>query len=113
MQQGSTHPHLLVLCTCPDQTSAERIATTLVQESLAACVNISPGIHSVYRWEGRVEQTQEILLLIKSTGSVYNALETRIQELHPYELPEIIAVPIIQGAQSYLEWINSMTSTKP
>ena len=111
MQNKPQSQHLLVLCTCPNRESAEQIATTLVQESLAACVNINHGITSIYKWEERLEKDDELLLLIKTGANAYQALEARIQQLHPYELPEIIAVPIIEGAQSYLEWINSMTGT--
>lgn len=97
---------LVVLCTLPEQEVAARIAGILVQEQLAACVNIIPGLTSVYRWKGAVHQDNEVLLLIKSTAAVYPQLEQRIQALHPYELPEIIAVPIQTGQADYIKWIN-------
>lgn len=97
----------IVLCTVPDQETGDRIATTLVTEQLAACVNIVPEITSVYRWKGAVEQDQEALLLIKTSESSGQLLETRIRELHPYELPEIIAVPIHTGQTDYIKWITS------
>jgi periplasmic divalent cation tolerance protein len=103
--------YLTILCTCPDQESADKLAATLVEEHMAACVNIIPGITSVYRWKDRLEKDQELLLVIKTSTRAYKALEKRIQELHPYELPEIIAVPIIEGAPAYLEWLGRMTST--
>jgi len=104
--------HLLVLCTCPDQATAQNIAGQLVDRALAACVNILPGLTSVYQWQGKRETTQEHLLLIKTADTVYPALEQAITELHPYELPEVIAVPIAQGLNGYLQWIEQQTATK-
>ena len=96
----------LVLCTCPDQESAQLIAEQLVDTKLAACVNILPGILSIYRWQGAVESAQEQLLLIKTTTEHYERLESAITELHPYELPEVIAIPIEYGLEKYLRWID-------
>ena len=96
----------VILCTVPDMDSAGTIASTLVNEQLAACVNIIPGITSVYRWKGAVEQDSECLLLIKTTRTRWSALESRIKTLHPYELTEIIAVPLATGQQDYLQWIS-------
>lgn len=104
--------HLLILCTCPDQATAQNIASQLVDQALAACVNILPGLTSVYQWQGKREMTQEHLLLIKTTDAAYPALEQAITELHPYELPEIIAVPITQGLNGYLQWIEQQTTTR-
>ncbi len=101
--------HCIVLCTCPDQASAESLARTLVSEELAACVNVVEGIRSFYMWKGRMETGQEQLLLIKTRRDRYEALEQRILTLHPYELPEIVAVPIEAGLLGYLEWIDSAT----
>jgi periplasmic divalent cation tolerance protein len=98
--------HQMVLCTVPDADTAGAIATTLVSEQLAACVNIVSGITSVYRWQGAVESAAECLLLIKTHAHSWPAIESRIQSLHPYELPEIIAVPIETGQQDYLQWIT-------
>ncbi|HEX21958.1 MAG TPA: divalent-cation tolerance protein CutA [Chromatiales bacterium] len=98
--------HLLIYCTCPDQGSAQSIANTLVDKGLAACVNILPGVYSVYRWEGKRENAQEHLLTIKTLHSAYETLEQAIVEMHPYELPEIIAVPITHGLAGYLAWID-------
>jgi periplasmic divalent cation tolerance protein len=98
--------HRVVLCTCPDEEVARQIATTLVEEDLAACVNVLPGVQSIYRWKGGVEHDAETLLIIKTTAQRYPALETRVQALHPYELPEIIAVPIAAGLQGYLDWLE-------
>ncbi len=97
----------ITLCTCPDKDTAEKIAQLLVNDKLAACVNILPGITSVYRWHEQVESAQEHLLLIKANKSRYQAIETAIKKHHPYELPEIIAVPIKNGLPEYLHWIDS------
>jgi len=101
---------LIVLCTCPDQGSAERIANHLVEHRLAACVNISPSIKSVYRWQGEIETADENMLFIKTSASSYDELEQAILSLHPYELPEVVAVPIERGQQNYLGWITQCTS---
>jgi periplasmic divalent cation tolerance protein len=103
---GGEH-YQLVYCTCPDAATAEQIAGNLVEKGLAACVNILPGILSVYQWKGKRESDQEHLLMIKTTRSAYPCLEQAILQLHPYELPEIIAVPINQGLAGYLAWIDT------
>lgn len=98
--------HLLVYCTCPDQASAQSIANALIDNALAACVGILPGVQSVYRWQDKRETAQEYQLTIKTRHSAYRALEQTIITLHPYELPEIIAVPITHGLAGYLAWID-------
>lgn len=95
----------LVLTTCPHRRAAQRLARTLVEERLAACVNIVPIVQSVYRWRGRIESAPEFLLVIKSLKRVYARLEKRLRALHPYELPEVIAVPITSGSRPYLAWL--------
>ncbi|MDS4027549.1 MAG: divalent-cation tolerance protein CutA [Candidatus Contendobacter sp.] len=100
---------LIILCTCPDQAIAERIAEAVVGERLAACVNIVPGLTSIYRWEGRIQHDAEWLLLIKTRQAVYSRLEARIRALHPYQVPEIIALPIQTGSAAYLDWIADNT----
>jgi periplasmic divalent cation tolerance protein len=97
----------LALCTVPDADHAGRIAGALVEERLAACVNIVPGLVSVYHWEGAVQRDAEVLLLIKTTAAVYDRLEARLRALHPYELPEIISVPIQTGLADYIQWIKN------
>ncbi|RME33881.1 MAG: divalent-cation tolerance protein CutA [Gammaproteobacteria bacterium] len=97
---------LLALTTCPDGETAERIARTLVEERLAACVNILPGAVSLYRWQGKIERDGEWLLLIKTGRARFGALRGRLRELHPYELPELVAVPIETGDAAYLEWLE-------
>jgi periplasmic divalent cation tolerance protein len=97
---------LLVLSTFPDADTARRIARLLVEEKLAACVNLVPGIESIYRWQGAIETASEVLALIKSTIGKYQLLENRIRELHPYEVPEIISLRIDSGHLDYLRWIE-------
>ena len=101
----------IVLCTAPDRETAEMIADTLVSQQLAACVNILPGVTSVYRWQGAIEHGEELLLIIKTSQTVWPMLEAQIQALHPYELPEIVAVPIKTGEAEYIQWLeNSIPS---
>lgn len=100
---------LLVLTTLPDRASGERIAETLVTAGVAACVNILPGATSIYRWQGRVERADEVPLLIKTTRAAYQRLEEMLLELHPYELPEVIAIPIGTGLPAYLNWVVQET----
>ncbi|MGD9255635.1 MAG: divalent-cation tolerance protein CutA [Chromatiales bacterium] len=97
---------LLIYCTCPDRITAGKLATQLVEGGLAACVNILPGVESLYRWQGKIERDSEILLLIKSDAAHFDALEDTISRLHPYEVPEILAVPVEAGHQPYLEWFD-------
>ena len=98
--------YCIVLCTCPDQASAEAIASLLVNNRLAACVNIVSGISSIYQWQGKLEKSQEQLLVIKSKPAVFEGLKTAILEHHPYELPEIISIPLHSGFSNYLSWID-------
>lgn len=101
---------LLVLCTCPDSDTAGSIARTLVEERLAACVNRVPGLTSVYRWQGVIREEGEVLLLIKTTAWRFDALRARLVELHPYEVPEVIALDIAAGHAPYLDWLHAETS---
>lgn len=100
---------LLCLTTCPDETTATTIATTLVEEGLAACVNLLPGLQSVYRWQGKLDSASEVLLLVKTTANRYPQLEARLQALHPYELPELVAVKAHGGLPAYLHWVAEAT----
>ncbi|MBM3354842.1 MAG: divalent-cation tolerance protein CutA [Betaproteobacteria bacterium] len=108
-------PALLVLTNLPDRAAAERLAQTLVEQRLAACVNLLAPCRSVYRWSGELQRDEEHPLLAKTTTERYPALQAAIRAAHPYELPEIIAVPIGYGLPEYLEWIASETvsSTPP
>ena len=103
---------LLTLCTCPDRACAERIANRLVDEQAAACVNITQPVTSVYRWEGKRTSDEEVLLLIKTSSGGYPRVESIVRAMHPYELPEVIAVPVERGLPGYLRWIDQCTTTK-
>src|SRR6185437_12708970 len=98
---------LLALSTCPDSETAIRIAHALVEERLAACVNRLSGIQSTYRWRGEIQDESEVLLLIKTTRGRFDALRARLVELHPYEVPELIALDIVDGSPAYLEWLSA------
>ena len=100
---------LLILTTLPDQDAARQLARQLVEARLAACVNILSPCASVYRWDAAVREEAEIPLLIKTTADRYAAVETFLQEHHPYELPEIVALPIVQGLPGYLDWVGAET----
>ena len=104
--------HLLVLTTCPGTITAKKIANDLVIAKLAACVQIIPGVQSFFRWVGKVDNSEEILLLIKTTADRYPALQDRITSLHPYDLPEIVTIPINGGLEGYLAWIETNTSSE-
>ena len=98
---------IVVLCTCPNEDDAVRLAEALVNEHLAACVNILPaGMLSIYRWQGRIETAREHLLLIKSAEESFPALKSCIEKLHSYETPEIVALPICAGSEKYLAWLR-------
>lgn len=103
---------LLILTNLPDEASARALATSLINDRLAACVNILAPCRSVYRWQGQVENGEEIPLLIKTSEARYADLERAIRARHPYELPEIIAVPIAHGLPEYLAWVSSETQTE-
>jgi periplasmic divalent cation tolerance protein len=101
---------VLVISNLPDRASADKLARLLVEERLAACVNIQSPCRSVYRWKGKVEDAEEFTMLIKTTRERYPQLEKAIRENHPYELPEIVAVPLAAGLPAYLDWVASETS---
>ncbi|MBF5046187.1 divalent-cation tolerance protein CutA [Aggregicoccus sp. 17bor-14] len=95
----------LVLVTCPNTDVAASLARTLVEEDLAACGNIVPGLRSIYRWQGRVEDEAEVLLLLKSTRERFERLRARVVALHPYEVPEVLALAVEAGHAPYLAWV--------
>ena len=97
----------IILCTFPQFTLAKQCAHSLVEKKLAACVNILPTMTSVYAWQGQIETAQEHLLIIKAQANQYVAIETWLKKQHPYDVPEIIALPIEQGLPDYLNWISS------
>lgn len=100
----------LVLTTAGSQEEAQKIAHALVQRQLAACVNIVPGIHSVYRWQGKVEEAQELLLLIKTKASAIDRVCSAIKQLHSYEVPEAVVIGIEAGSSAYLSWVAASVS---
>ena len=100
---------LLVVTNLPDRESAEKLAALLIERRLAACVNILAPCSSVYRWQGEIQHDEEHPLLIKTAKDRYAELEAAIRANHPYELPEVIAVPVIQGLPAYLQWVESET----
>ena len=100
---------LLVIANCPDEACANRIALAVVEAGLAACVNLLPRVQSVYRWQGNIESASEVPLLIKTTAGRYTELETAIRAQHPYDVPEIIALPIAQGLPAYVDWLAAET----
>lgn len=100
---------LMVFCTVPDESVALQLAEMLVGARLAACVNLVPGLRSIYRWRGKIEDDAELLLLIKTTPDRFAELRQRLVETHPYEVPEVIALPLVDGHPPYLRWVNEMT----
>lgn len=97
---------IVVLTTCASAEEAEKIARTLVSKKLAACVNMLPAVRSIYRWKGAVEDAQEIQLVIKSSRGLFDEVRAEIEKLHSYEMPEVIAIPIVDGSEAYLDWLN-------
>ena len=98
--------YLVVFCSCPDGTTASSLAETLVSERLAACVTRVAGVESVYHWQGRVHQDAEVLLIIKTSAERLATLSARIEALHPYEVPEVLAVAVTGGSERYLAWLG-------
>jgi periplasmic divalent cation tolerance protein len=103
---------IVALSTCPDEATARRLAQTLVSERLATCVNRLPGVISTYFWDGRLQDDAEILLIIKSTAARQAELVARLQALHPYELPELVVLPVTGGNERYLQWVRSGVGEK-
>ncbi|MFN2309176.1 MAG: divalent-cation tolerance protein CutA [Gammaproteobacteria bacterium] len=108
-----TENHCIVLCTAPDPATAEALARAMVEARLAACVNVLPGIRSIYRWQGALQSDSEALLILKTRQDRFGALAAALREQHPYELPEIIAVPVSDGLSAYLAWIDHNTDPTP
>lgn len=100
---------VVVLVTAPSAETAANLATVLVTEKLVACVNIVPGLRSIYAWEGKVCDEQEVLCLLKTRRALFVAVRERVTELHPYQVPEIIALPLVDGSVPYLTWLRDET----
>jgi periplasmic divalent cation tolerance protein len=108
------NPELVVaFSTAGSPEEARRIATALVSEQLAACVNVIDNIHSIYRWQEAIESAAESLMLIKTRANLLPAIELRLRELHSYDIPELIAIPIMLGAQPYLDWLLASSGASP
>ncbi len=103
---------IVVYSTCSSAEEAKKLATYLVEERLAACVSVVRGIDSYYRWEGKVEQEAEALLIIKTSRDLFERLRTEWEKIHTYEIPELIAMPVIQGAPNYLNWMDAELAAK-
>jgi periplasmic divalent cation tolerance protein len=101
--------YVVLLVTAGSESEAETIAKALIEERLAACVNVISPIRSLYRWEGRVMDDREWLLLIKTRAERFSVVEARVKALHSYQVPEVIALPIVAGAKAYLEWLRTET----
>lgn len=97
---------IVVLSTCETEEQATQVARHLVEHGLAACVNILPGARSIYRWKGAIEEAGELLLVIKSRRDLFPSLRAAIQKIHSYEVPEVIAIPVVDGSESYLAWLD-------
>ena len=104
-------PYLLVITTVPDADVGQIVAEKIIEERLAACVHLQAAGQSLYWWEGKIMQDQEHTLLIKTKDAAYSRLEKKIKEIHPYDVPEIIAIPIQKGSKEYLGWIDSEIQT--
>jgi periplasmic divalent cation tolerance protein len=98
---------ILVISTCADEAVAERLARALLDARLAACVNVVPGVRSFYRWKGEIESAAEFMLIVKTSRDLFPALRIEIEKLHPYEVPELLALPVLAGAENYLSWLES------
>ena len=97
---------IVILSACDSEEQATRLARHLVEQRLAACVNILPNVRSIYRWEGKLEDSAEWMLVIKSRRDLFPALRAEIEKMHSYEVPEIIALPVVDGAEAYLGWLE-------
>jgi periplasmic divalent cation tolerance protein len=104
---------VVVLSTCASAAEGESIARALVEKRLAACVNVIAGMHSVYRWKDVIEQQEETLLVIKSSRALVEDLRAEIERLHSYEVPEVIVMPVVDGSERYLAWMNRELAVKP
>jgi periplasmic divalent cation tolerance protein len=100
---------IVIYCTCPDIETAQRISRLAVEQRLAACINQIPGITSIYTWDGNIQQDQEVLLIVKTIEERFDDFQKLVNDEHPYDLPEIIALPVTQGSPDYLDWIKQCT----
>lgn len=101
--------HIIVFITAKDQEQADKIAEKLVTDKLVACANVVPGIRSIFRWEGKLDRAEEVLLILKSRRRHFSAIVKAVKALHSYDVPEVIAMPIIEGNKDYLDWLTEST----
>jgi periplasmic divalent cation tolerance protein len=104
-----TTEYITVFITAPNEEEASKISRTIVEERLAACVNIIRSVRSIYRWQGSVEDESEVLMVVKTKRTLFDRLQKRVKELHSYEVPEIIGLPVIEGSKDYLDWLGQET----
>jgi periplasmic divalent cation tolerance protein len=97
---------IVILSTCGSLEEARRVAQHLVEKRVAACVNLVPSVESVYRWEGKIEQSQEVLLVIKSRRDLFSRVRAELASVHSYQVPELIALPVVEGSEGYLAWLD-------
>ncbi len=109
MTNPSDTTAIIVFITAPNKNDAAMIARALVEAKLAACVNIVDNVRSIYTWQGKVEDDSEVLMTVKTKRELFNALANKVKELHPYDVPEIIALPIVDGSEDYIQWIKDST----
>ncbi len=100
-------PYLIVIMTAPNKEEAEKIVRTVLEERLIACGNILDSVSSLFWWQGKIEEEKEVLVLMKSHENLFKKLSKRVTELHSYDVPEILALPIVEGSQSYLDWMKA------
>lgn len=110
---AATEPVHVVLVTAPDLAVGARLGRSLVEEGLAACANLVPGVRSIYRWQGEIHDDPEVLLIVKTRASLVEALAARVRALHPYELPEVLALPVAGGSAAYLAWLREAAEAAP
>lgn len=101
---------IVVYITAPNEQDAAKIARSLVEEKLVACVNIVPGLRSIYSWQGTIEDDAEVLMICKTRHELFGALQQRVKALHSYTVPEIIALPVVAGSEDYLAWLHDVTA---
>jgi len=102
---------IVVYITSPNEDEAARIAKAIVEERLAGCVNIVKGIRSIYSWQGKIEDDSEVLMIVKTQKHLFERLKMRVKELHSYTVPEIIALPVVEGSEDYLNWLKEATGS--
>ncbi len=110
ISQGVFMEAVVVYITVPNEQEGVKIARALVGEKLAGCINIVKDIRSIYSWQGRIEDEPELLLIVKSRRQLFNKIKDRVKELHSYTVPEIIAIPVVEGSEDYLNWLQEATS---